>query len=832
MDFPVCPSCGQSVIDDDVEDCPFCGSSMKAKPGSKPAAAKATPAKAAPKPAGAATRTPEPATKAPVPAKPGARPGPADDFPFEAEIPGAKTAIQAMPSQSKGRTLQVICPMCETPGYVPPTAVGKEVRCANTKCMVPIFKAPAPKSEAPPPPPPKKSNLMMVGGMTLLVVGIAGGIVFYVMSQPTNKTPQKGGGLSEEALAEMAAMKANQKPADVLPGASGRDKPLPTTLGGDDTKKTANPKTPVEFIAAALKQLNASCLTGEPRQRSKPYCRQLAADACFRSGDSKSANEHLAQLVIVGSTVPYYRIDPSLQMFWSAWSAGDKANAGKILDGALSDTQRLPKVGRTQLEIASRLAAALAATGRTKEALELLEIHQSPLLEGQLSARVQLASDGRTSRLTMSHSVLPWTKPQAVAATASLVIHGQPAAGRAWAEAQTPEDAKVECLAMWAETLAAHPKAGTDTTAEITDAAKGLNPAQAARVWARTACGRFVAGDQTGAAVALKTAQDLIGTVAAPQEPVMPDIKPAVSYKLPAATPLVQQATAAAEIAYAHSLWPDHLPQAEQALELALTFARGLAPASPAVAARVEHADQAGSSGLREILKKEFGLKKDDEADQRVKTYRKVLNELENASERRQDLQEKILSRLVHVGLKEKVWAVVSNRSAEANPSRRDDFLNTSLIGELLDAFKGTETEKSIQGAIGNTTPQQTDFAFVRDLLKQKDVAQAGHFVSRLNSNSGHRDDVALTLATYTATTDNGELALSFIVKLEDMVLREEAYRLVGALLTQRGKSEAVWNQVNAVLQATEKASLCHGLVVGLKAGPPSKELPDPKLVQ
>ena len=40
MDFPVCPACGQSVIDDDVEDCPFCGSSMTAKLGAKPAAPK------------------------------------------------------------------------------------------------------------------------------------------------------------------------------------------------------------------------------------------------------------------------------------------------------------------------------------------------------------------------------------------------------------------------------------------------------------------------------------------------------------------------------------------------------------------------------------------------------------------------------------------------------------------------------------------------------------------------------------------------------------------------------------------------------------------------
>ena len=36
---------------------------------------------------------------------------------------------------------------------------------------------------------------------------------------------------------------------------------------------------------------------------------------------------------------------------------------------------------------------------------------------------------------------------------------------------------------------------------------------------------------------------------------------------------------------------------------------------------------------------------------------------------------------------------------------------------------------------------------------------------------------------------------------------------------------------IECIPQATEKASLCLGLVVGLKAGPQAKELPEPSLV-
>ena len=821
MDFPVCPACGQSVIDDDAADCPFCGSSMKAKPGSKPAP------KPAAKPAAASAKSPAAAAK-PSPAasgtRPGAKPGPADDFPFEAEVPGGKSAIQAMPNSSKGRTLQVVCPMCETTGFVPPTAVGKDVKCANMKCMVPVFKVPPPVVEAPPPPPPKKSNILLVGGITVVLVAAIGGGIYYVAGQGGRSKPLVKGELSEEAKAALAEMNA-VKP--VVPattnGTTTPDKINPTE---DIKKPTVAAKTPDELIAAALKMMGESCLKGDSRQRSKPFCRQLAADASVRVGDLKAANEHLSQLMIVGSAVPYFRIEPNLEMFWISWNAGDKAAASKILDAVVVDAEKLPTVGRTQLEVASRIAAALVVSGQTPKALELLKNHQSSLLEGQISARAQMASDGRVSRLTKTHSVLPWSSPQAVAATVSLVVRGQAAAGRDWALAQTSEEARVECLAAWAEAVAFQSE-----KPELGDAVKGLAPALAARIQARAACGRFAAGDLDGAAALLKSAQDLIATVSPPAEPEMPAVKPSLTYKLPNPIPLIQAATAAAEISFAHSLWPDHKKQAEESLELALTFLRGLAPALPAIAPKLAQAEQLGSSGLRDLMKKELGIKKDDAADQNVKTYRKVLADLSTAGQQRVNLQVDILSRLIEVGLKDKAWTVVSDRSAESNPGRRDEFLNTRLVDQLLEVFQGTETEKAIQGALTTgKTPERPTYAVVRQLLHERNTAQAAQYICMLDSNNGERDDIALMFSTYLAATEKPELVFGLISKFDDIVLREEAYRLSAALLAQRGLAEAVWNQANVVQQATEKNSIGRGMIVGLKAGPVAKELPEPAL--
>ena len=832
MDFPVCPSCGQSVLDDDAEDCPFCGSSMKAKPGSKPSAAK--PAAAA-SPKGAAPSSPKlaaapPKSNAGMAARPGGgKPGPADDFPFEAEVPGARTAIQAMPNPSKGRSHQVVCPMCETAGYVPPTAVGKDVKCANAKCMVPIFKAPAAVVEAPPPPPPKKSNVMMVGIITAVVVAGIGAALVFLPSMGGGAKPVNPGGLSDEAK-ELIAESMKTKPGVEKPVQP--VKPVETTLPDDNGRGDAIPKTPDEFVAAALKQLNDSCLKGDSRQRSKPLCRQLAADACVRAGDTKAASEHLAQLIVVGPRVPYYRIEPGLEMFWNAWSAGDKGIAAKIVNSALVDSEKLLQVGRNQMEVASRLAAALAVSGRLQEGLDLLKNHQTAKLEGQLSARVQMATDGRVGRLTISRSVLPWTSPQAVATTASLIARNQPAAARSWAEAQTDEEARAECLSVWAEGVAfqqAKPGAAT-ASPEIADAVKGSTPALAARVWARAACGRFIAGDKDGAAATVKVASDLLASVPVPAEPDMPEIKAGVNYKLPAVAPLVQAATTAAEISFVHSLWPDHSADADKSLELALSFARGLAPGLPAVFAKQKEADQAGQAGLVTRIKKELGIKNDDVATQNVQKYRKVLVDLKTGATRRLDLQVDILSRLAEVGSKSTVWSVVSNRSAETNANRRDEFLNTRLVSELVVAFRGTETEKIILGAVGGTLLSQPDIAVVKELLPQS-PQQAAQFVNGLEADSAHRDDVALRIATYLAATDKVGPTLEFIAGLKDIVLREEAYRLAAALLAQRGHADAVWKQMTAVSQATEKASLCRGLVVGLKAGPPQKELPEHVLV-
>ena len=129
MDLPSCPACGQSVLDEEAEDCPFCGASMSGKPGAKPAAPAATSGSSSGKSAGSkkSKAAPEKAEK------------PSSDDPFDVASPTARKAVQLLPKPSKGKLHRIQCPMCETAGFQSKKAAGREVRCANKECLVPIF---------------------------------------------------------------------------------------------------------------------------------------------------------------------------------------------------------------------------------------------------------------------------------------------------------------------------------------------------------------------------------------------------------------------------------------------------------------------------------------------------------------------------------------------------------------------------------------------------------------------------------------------------------------------------------------------------------------------
>lgn len=831
MDFPVCPSCHQSVIDDDAVDCPFCGASMKAKTTSKPVSKTATATQAKPATAGSATSGP--AKSAPKPSAPGAGNGkgksppaksggpgsapPGDDFPFDFEVPG-KPAIPALPNPTKQRAFKVICPMCDTPGYLPATAAGQDVKCANPKCVMPVFTAPAPKTETVAVAPPRKaSKLPMLIGL-ILVLGIAGGGIYAYM-----KSESKPKGLDADSIKELQGMTNIKKPADPNAGKNQGQKPK----GKEDGNAEPVGLDKEALIADVLKLMDGACKDGD--RNTKASSRQLSAEACAVTGNQAAALKHLDQLMVVAKGLSYYRIMPRLDMFWADLAEGDPAKANASLAAAVAEVPNMPKQGRICYEIVGRLATALVAAGKTEDALAQISAVHSTDADAQFAARLQIVTDGVVGIPSDSYSVLPWKSPLSVATTASLINRDQADLALKWAASQTDEDAKAECLAFWAEDLSRRKAAAgsVDVDEKIATAIRDLPPVLKARIWARAGCGRLAVKDMEGVSAAIKLVQEQLAQVKSPPAALtMPEDKSLIRFQLPPAEPLLQAATAVAEVAFLQAQTEATLGDAEKSLNLAMKYADATAPSFASAEQRWDATvGRFDLKGLREWVKKTFKMEKNPEAMVRARTseYQEALTSIKNASQQRFNVEMQLLSRLrgAGVGLNSAVWIIVNSRSKADNIDNQDDFFTERLAGELVEGLKSKEERSAVIGAwslISNdpAPPRPLSIEF-KERLK-KDPAGAVKLVEAKGPRTSERDEFFLRQAAELAATKQLSTAFKFIAEIADPAEKLECYRMATAIASQpkRGQVDDVWKEARNATQQTEKIAICRGLIAGL----------------
>jgi hypothetical protein len=789
---------------------------MKSKPGTKSAPVAAKPPVTAAKP-----NAPKAAGIKSVAGKPTL---PGDDFPFEVELTVGKAAIQAMPNPTKQRSLKLICPKCDTPGYLPANAAGQDVRCANPKCVMPVFTAPAPKKVevAPPPPPPKPSNLPFVAGATVVLMLTIGAGLYFVNSLPANSGARLKE-LSEEDRLLMGESVGGPKNKRAVT-ATKKENSAAETKENVVATPDATSVDKETRIKSALQQMKDSSLD-KVAQRSKPYCRQQAAEACAMLGETSAMRDHLDQLMKVGIDVSYYRITPLLDLFWVDFAKGDKKSSANSMDIVMSEVPKIPKFGRTRLEIAGRVAAALVASGRSQDALTLLTDFQATDLDAQLAARLQIAMDGKVSPISDRYSILPWKYPQAVATTASLINRGQLESAEKWAASQTSDDAKAECLSIWAEEIASRKAApgSVDAGGAIAAAVSSLPPVLASRVWSRAGSGRLLAGDEAGVMAAIKLAQSKLGEVNKPVECKMPAVKVTEGFRLPAAGPLLQGATAAAELAYLQAQFTATKAAAEDSLDLALAFVDATAPSLAVAQQRQDEVKRLGLGGLQKLLKEELRKKNDDEARTAANNYRRSLNDITEAAQQRFDIETQLLSRLrgAGLGLDSKIWIIVNTRTIADDINKRDNFFATNLAGELREGLKGTTEEQALLGAWSILHPgSEPPPSFLSEFNRKLETNPTGavEYLQKTETKSNRREEIALMAASRLPTEGKLSTAFQFIGRMDDIIDRENCYRVAAAIASKRGQAEEVWKQVSKVNQQTEKVALCRGLIAGLLA--------------
>ena len=724
--------------------------------------------------------------------------------------------------------------MCETQGFAGPEIAGKEVKCCNEKCPLPIFTAPKGESAANASPMPqtapevKKSNPLMILTAVGMVAIAAGSVWFFVLNDPA----------------------ANIKPAPApIPTANN---PAPVDVAKTDPVADEKNKTNKKVEKSAKERgielrsqilpvmVDVSRIT--ENNRSKHYCRRLTAEACVEAGDLKLARENIDQLVkLEPKQLRFHRVIPLTQIAWQELAAGNVAAAKAALDEAAAATSELPDFGRLTFEVSTDLAALHFAQGRTKEAQSLMQKNSLPAgSSGTLSAtlrRARLLQSFNVDEAAISLPVIPWKSPQWVVTAITLVLRDHADQALAWSKLAPDAETKADCFAAWGDALVVAPKSTARESDDlITAAVRDESPALQARVWARVATARVAAKRKEAAVRAASHAAAALKSISLPRNFVLPDTKQITRLEMPDALPPRLNAIAATEVTRAQALLGE-TEAAAQSLANALQHLRGHAPCTVATQSRFD-AIANDTNDVKAQLKKALDLKTEDQIRQAVNQYRAKCRIALDAANARFALQTEILKSASEWSLVDAVWAEATANSADATPEEtREDFLKTNLSVRL--GLRLRAAGQANQARLCETAATNGEFTDVREALEREtaeawDKGDIAVVARRLvgyqpTKGEGQRTSTedtdwpllwAMRLISRQGTASKSEKAFEFAAAFTDKLWREESYELAASLATRDINTvEPLWKKYRSSgLTPTEKIAIFRGLCSGLSA--------------
>ncbi len=834
MDLPTCPACGQSVLDDDPQVCPFCGSSMTGKPVSgKPAPGKSAPAKKPPSIAAPSQpKKPQAAQKGtqsskPSPTKPSGQPTSAkkpaaqdadEDHPFDMSTDEQRRAVPAAPRPMKGRTYEVKCPMCETPGFVPRKAIGHPARCANKECMVPIFTIPAPpKVDTDDEDDDSSSGLslgMIIAGVLLL--GLAAGGGWYFVSQreaikpPTNRTPGNGTvANSEDGTDDTPANTADENSSNAPDSESTNEAPTISLS---------------ELRVQLLDRIDQLSLTASGGERG-PYCRRLASIAFAQAGDVDKAEYQRQRLASMSLDQPFFQIDPLVQMAWQDLVAEKAVNATQRIDKALKASESLPSRGRERLDSAIQLASILIAVQRDKEALDLIETNQSADHIGQLSARLHNAYATKLydyDQLLATAPLFPLTRPQTVGVVVDLVTRGKEDQARRWADLQTSSQTREECYIAWAETCVLTHDDAASHLQELESIAGQWSPARQAELYARVAVRFANQNKKEQAAAYQQRSAQILTTINDPGLPGIPDTRTVFNFQVANRDALKVLASAAYSLAHVNQLL-GNTDGSWQAMQKCLSALRANSLSTTVVDNLLDRASSGRNSQLVDELKQSFVLRSSDAVERKLRDYRQQCRRLMEDAEESLNIQTSALQSAINWGLGAQVWQEVKTRIADKNPQTHVNYMQTTLPTTLLENFRDneqTDIATSVEGRLTDAgqriDPWERELAEARRALKQDNPQKALTHLFNLGRDRLQRGEAYLRLACWSAKNSSKiETALTFVKGYQDEQFREQALETVIGLATRQGRATDCWKWIQETsLNGAETVSGLFGLVI------------------
>lgn len=414
--------------------------------------------------------------------------------------------------------------MCEKTGFVPKSAIGKNVRCVNEKCMMPVFKAtesgektaerkPARLSDeakstrkAAESSQPRKRNPILIyaisGGVLL---ALAVGVIVVLNRKPDDSSLRAPVNIprdpNQETLEEEEARLAAE--------------------AAEAAKAAADVPNPLAEVKAIAKQMIV--LARQPNLRDKAWARRMTADLYLQTDEATLAAQELKQLFAVDRSKSFYRIEPHVTQYWQRMAAGNKDAARKSLDLALAERDGIPKTGRAGTEAALSLASALVADGKVSEAQALVASRQ---VDSSITANRDtlvsvawfwIADHSRENVLPVPSAtdIMFWAEPLHTAIACDLALHQRWAEAISWSLVSENPNVVSASLTEIA-TIAGAAKSSPAVFAQITASIAAEKPVVAVRVFSAVAAA-------TQDKVALEAAVSAMEKLSAPIPVKMPN---------------------------------------------------------------------------------------------------------------------------------------------------------------------------------------------------------------------------------------------------------------------------------------------------------------------
>jgi hypothetical protein len=813
MDLPTCPDCGQSVLDDDAEVCPFCGAAMSGNASKSVQKVAKQPEQPAPAPASSQPEKSKPASGSPKNSasdrKNSSKAQPSDDLKdlgLDSVIPS--DAIQASPRQTKSRRFKVICPMCDATGYIPRNAASKEIKCPNRKCLSPIFKAPDLK---------KKEKIDTTGKKTrknnskLIIAASAGVILLFViiavaiiLKKDPNKTPlfKKSTSPDSTAKTDNSKQENNEDPSNE------KTEPVKNETVSNDV-----------IINETINKLMPEYATSFDRNRSKAYCRRLSAIACALTGNIERANEELERFDAVSSSSTYEKIFPISEIVWQHLKNDEEEKALKKTDQLLSLIDKLPLQGHTAIDSATNVAAILVALDKQDEAFQLVKKYNQSGLVGQSLALIrksQFLQDYNFDRFVDQRQTFNTRYPQWSTVTISLATHGFETKAENWALNSPNDISRIECLSdlIDARTKLIISSDQSDAFNVFKTQITSLPEKYHSILWARAATNAATYINEKLAKQLLDESYKALSKKPVPEEYNIPDKKQLAKSQLVLKSDPFINAMAALEIARVEHL----LKQQEkswnsivQSLSWLKQSAASLSHAKPLI----DNLNARGQQEIQNELKSLLELETKSTTITAFRIYRNNCKQLFSQAEERYSHSIFVLSKAISWNLESEVLEDIKDS---------DEYKTSDLFLQIQE--KSKQNGKDL--IIPNTDPDNKIEPSLHLLklryltaLQKDDAPEALKIISKRKNSEKPWKAVQFLAVTSKIAREKNIQGFGFLRNLHDPITKEISIRLYTASLSANGFATEAWNfcqNRQERLSPTERISGLLGIIEGILA--------------